>query len=152
MNALNTVNIVGYFQTEEKMKGGASYIEGNDSKKSFYRNKLSVRRAFKNKEDGSYTYDFIPYKAFGHNADYIHKYADEGCQLAITGEIQIDSNYEDAEGNTRYGQPFVLVDSVAIVGGRKSDSSSDAQPAETKTVKKESPFAARFRRMKAATG
>ena len=114
-----------------------SYREGTGDKKSFLRSKLNVKRAFK--KDGENVYDWIPFTAFGSNADYIQKYVNAGDIISIQGEIQISDNYEK-DGKTIYGQPFVLVDAVSIIssnngeksegGAAKSSSSKSSAPAK----------------------
>lgn len=122
MNPRNIVNLIGYYPDPEKMGKGITYKSSEGDKKSYYRGKVSVRRGFKDK-NGNYKYDFISIKCFGHNADYINNYAKNGDILALQGEIQVDDNYEDKEGNTVYGQPFVLVDSVNILSTGDNSSS-----------------------------
>lgn len=116
MNTRNVVTLTGYFPNQEKMGKAVMYREGSGDKKSFYRGKISVMRAFKDK-DGNHRYDWIPFTCFGHSADFINKYVDQTGKdmIQIMGEIQISDNYEDKDGNTVYGQPFVLADSVSIV-------------------------------------
>lgn len=130
MNPRNNVSLIGYYPDPEKMGKGISYKAGEGEKKSYYRGKVSVRRAFKDKS-GNYKYDYITIKCFGHNADYINNYAKSGDILALQGEIQIDENYEDKEGNTVYGQPFVLVDNVTILS-TGDNNSSDKNADKTK--------------------
>jgi single-stranded DNA-binding protein len=140
MNVRNIVNLIGYFPDQEKMGKSVMYKEGDgEKKKSFYRGKLSVKRAFKTK-DGDNKYDFIPFTAFGHNADFIHQYVNDGDVIAIQGEIQISENYEDKEGNTVYGQPFVLVDAVSVISSKSSESKSEgnSKSTSTKTTKSSS--------------
>ena len=155
MNTRNMVMLTGYFPNQEKMGKAVMYKEGEGSKKSFYRGKISVRRAFKSQDEDKYTYDYIPFKAFGASADYIHKYVDQegGDQIQIMGELHIGENYEDKDGNTVYGTPEVIVDQVSIVssgngnGGSRSsnddgDSKRSAAPkASAPTAKRSNPLA-----------
>lgn len=127
MNPRNNVTLIGYYPDPEKMGKSLFYKAGEEGKKSYIRGKVSVRRAFKDKDSSNYKYDYVSYKAFGHNADYLHNYAKSGDLIAIQGEIQVDENYEDKDGNTVYGQPFVMVDNVAIISGQ-SDESSEKKP------------------------
>ena len=124
MNVRNIVNLIGYFPDQEKMGKSVMYKEGEGDKKSFYRGKLSVKRAFKTKE-GDNKYDFIPFTAFGHNADFIHQYVNDGDVISIQGELQISENYEDKNGNTVYGTPFVLVDAVSVISSKSSEGKSE---------------------------
>lgn len=139
MNPRNIVNVVGYYPNPEKMGKGIMYKEGVDGKKSFYRGKISVRRAFKG-DDGEYKYDFIPFKAFGHNADYINKYVKTKDVVAIQGELHIEENYEDKDGNVVYGQPIILADSVAIVSSSSPSSDQKVSSPSSTATKKESPL------------
>jgi len=145
MNVRNIVNLIGYYPDPEKMGKSIMYKEGEGEKKSFYRGKLSVKRAFKTK-DGENKYDFIPFTAFGHNADYINQYVKAHDIIAIQGEIQISENYEDKNGNTVYGQPFVLVDNVSIIssnGGAQEggNSGSKTAPKSSTPAAKSNPLA-----------
>lgn len=130
MNTRNLVLVTGYFPNQEKMGGSVMYKEGDgDKKKSFYRGKLSVRRGYKSKE-GDYKYDFLPFTCFGSNADYIHNYVKDGDIIQVEGELQISENYEDKNGNTVYGQPFIMADSVSIISskdGAKSESGASTK-------------------------
>lgn len=136
MNARNTVTLIGYFPNQEKLGKSAMYKEGSDGKKSFMRSKISVKRAFKDK-DGNNRYDYITFKAFGAQADFLHNYADqEGNDIiAITGELQVDDNYENDSGEIVYGQPFVMVDSAQII------SSGSSAPQEKNDTPIEKPSA-----------
>lgn len=127
MNTRNVVVLTGYFPNQEKMGKAVMYREGSGDKKSFYRGKISVKRAFKDK-DGNHRYDWIPFTCFGHNADYINKYVDQTGKdmIQITGEIQISDNYEDKDGNTVYGQPFVLADSVTLISRNDDNAKSSS--------------------------
>jgi len=153
MNTRNMIMLTGYFPNQEKMGKAVMYKEGEGSKKSFYRGKISVRRAFKSQDEDKYTYDFIPFKAFGASADYIHKYVDQegGDQIQILGELHIGENYEDKDGNTVYGTPEVIVDQVSIIssgnGGNRSGNDdgeskkSTASKASSSTTKRSNPLA-----------
>lgn len=153
MNTRNMIMLTGYFPNQEKMGKAVMYKEGEGSKKSFYRGKISVRRAFKSQDEDKYTYDFIPFKAFGASADYIHKYVDQegGDQIQILGELHIGENYEDKDGNTVYGTPEVIVDQVSIIssgnGGNRSGNDdgeskkSIASKASSSTTKRSNPLA-----------
>ena len=136
MNTRNVVILTGYYPDPEKAGKSIMYKEGEGDKKSFYRGKLSVKRAFKDK-GGNAKYDWIPFTCFGHNADFINSYVKAHDVIQITGELQISENYEDKNGNTVYGQPFVLADAVSILssgeGGNAAGSankSGDSAPAK----------------------
>lgn len=134
MNTRNCVTLTGYYPDPEKMGKSIMYKEGEGDKKSFYRGKLSVKRAFKTK-DGDYKYDFIPFTAFGHNADFINTYAKAHDVIQISGEIQISENYEKEDGTTVYGTPFVLVDAVSIISSGNNQGENH-NTGKTETTKK----------------
>lgn len=143
MNPRNVVTLIGYFPDQDKMGKSAGYREGSKDKKSFYYGKINVKRAFKD-ADGNNKYDWIRFKAFGSSADFIHNYVDQSGSdiIAITGELQVDDNYEDKDGNTVYGQPYVLAEQVAIVssGNGKGTSHGDTAKKETPVKKHISPL------------
>lgn len=139
MNVRNIVNLIGYYPDPEKMGKTFMYKAGSGDKKSFLRTKLNVKRAFKNK-DGENVYDWIPFTAFGSNADYIQKYVNAGDIISIQGEIQISENYEK-DGKTIYGQPFVLVDAVSTISsnnGEKSEGSAAKSSSKSSAPAKKS--------------
>ena len=115
-NARNTITVIGYAPSFEKDKY-TKYVAGSDNKKAYYRGKVGVRRSFKDRETGKYQYDNIPFKAFGNNADYLYNYCNHngGDIISISGEVRIEDNYEDKDGNVVYGTPYISVDNVAII-------------------------------------
>jgi single-stranded DNA-binding protein len=123
MNPRNVVVITGYAPNPEKMGKAHIYKAGEGDKKSFLRSKLSVRRAYKDR-DGEYKYDYLPFTAFGSNADFINNYVNGGDIITLHGELQISDNYEK-DGETVYGTPFVLVDGVCIQHSAETRESSD---------------------------
>jgi single-stranded DNA-binding protein len=140
MNTRNIVALTGYMPDPEKMGKAVQYREGDDKKKSFYRGKITIRRAFKDKE-GDYRYDWIPFTCFGPNADFINKYVHAGDIIQIHGELQISDNYEDKDGNTVYGTPFVLADNVSIIhsadnGENNTRSNGGSNGGSTKSASK----------------
>jgi len=140
MNTRNLVVVTGYFPNQEKMGKAVMYKEGEGDKKSFYRGKLSVKRAFKTK-DGENKYDFLPFTCFGHNADYVHNYVKDGDIIQIVGELQISENYEK-DGKTVYGQPFILADMVNIISSKNGESEdSKGDTASPKKPVKSNPLA-----------
>lgn len=125
-NTRNVVILTGYYPDQEKMGGGVQYNEGNGDKKSFYRGKISVKRAFKDK-DGKNKYDYLTFKCFGSSADFLHNYAKSGDIIQVSGELLLDDNYEK-DGKVVYGQMFVKADNVSIIS---SGDSNEAQATGT---------------------
>ena len=133
----NMVHEVGYYPDPEKMGKSVSYKEGDgDKKKSFFRGKISVKRDFKDK-DGNTVYDFLPFKAFGSQADFIHNYAKGGDIIAIDGQLRMDDNYEK-DGEVVYGQMYILADKVGIISSKNSDNEDGSKPASKPAKKAES--------------
>ena len=157
-NVRNSVTLIGYLPDPEKMGRAIEYREGAGDKNSMFRGKISVRRAFKGKDDDTYRYDYISFLAWGPTADYIHNYIHGGDQFVITGEIRISDNYEK-DGKTVYGQPYVHVDNVTNLMPRDSSGAShngsnhSTTPAKkTASVHKMSPLDKIRARKAAAAG
>lgn len=126
---LNVVTIQGRIP-----KIDHKYIKGDgNNKKSFYMGLLSVRRNYKGKDQEYYQDDLISIKAFGPNADFLENHFPVGSELIVNGQLMKDDDYEDSNGNKRYGQLYVLINQVYFCGS--SDNSNSTKNNSTNNKK-----------------
>lgn len=115
--ALNTVTLNGRLPRFE-----GTYKAGEGDKKSFMSWAISVKRDFKPEGAQYYPEDLLKFKAFGPKADFINNFFNQGDGLIIHGKLQMDDDYEDANGDTKKGQMFILVSDVFFAEGTSKDS------------------------------
>lgn len=114
---MNSVILIGYIATDIKK---VEFQEGSLSKFN-----LAVRRDYKDKQ-GNYPTDFIPVEVVGGASNYVSTYLGKGSQIALSGEIRIDS-YKDNQGNTKTFTK-VYTREVKSVGPNSKNSNSQQQP------------------------
>ena len=145
MNPFNTFNCIGRIPNTDKIRYNFKE-NASDPTKNFMQGSVSIRRSLKGKDDEYYPEDLIPFKAWGHNATFMHNYINRGDYVAIVGEIRKDNNWEDEDGNMHYGELFLNVDNVRQVGP-KSNTEEDTK-AELSAEDKKASRAALSNRLK----
>ena len=121
-NPRNTITVVGRIPDTDKIR--FEYInKSGEEDKGVFMGSISVRRAWKKKDDQYYPEDLIPFKAFGKAANYVNQYVHRGDTVAIVGELRKDDDYV-VEGEKRYGQLYLHVDlgGMTLIGNKKTDS------------------------------
>lgn len=151
MNSNNTVNLAGRIPDTEKLP--FKYYPGKDDEKSsgIFRGMISVRRAYKKKDDEYYPEDLIPFVAFGVKAKYINDYINRGDNVTMCGEIRREDDYEDKDGNLKSGGLALYVDDVHGFGNakkttKKTDDGDADEAEETPAPSRRSGLAGRRRR------
>lgn len=135
MNAMNTVNLIGRIPSTDKIP--FNFKEGDEPKSNFFSFMISVRRAYKAKDEQYYEEDLIPVKAWG-GAATAGKWIGRGDTVSVVGELRRGNDWEDNDGQTHRGQLEVIADSIRSVGGSKKDSDNDDEGATTKSAPKAS--------------
>lgn len=135
-NARNNNNLIGRIPATEKLP--MNFIEKDDPKNNFISFFLSVRRAYKPKDEQYYPEDLIPVKAFGHTATFVHNYVKRGDTVAVAGEIRRDDDWKDKEGNQHRGELFLYADSVSGIGSGSSNGESAGKGDESSASKRPS--------------
>ena len=79
------------------------------------KNTIAVRRDFKNK-NGEYDTDFFTFTIWGHQAEYIDKFANKGDKVLICGKL-LNNNYEK-DGNMVYSND-IQVENIELIGGKR---------------------------------
>lgn len=133
MNPRSVVIITGIVPKSDKIK--YEFKEGADDKQNFIWGSLSVQRSYKKPDEQYYPNDLINYRAFGKTADYMHQYVRRGDIITLQGELRISDNYEK-DGRTVYGTPYVHVDTVAKIGGSKTDSDDEPSKESSQTPRR----------------
>lgn len=124
-NVDNTGMLYGRLPISEKI-ALTYYGENEDVNKHIYRGVISVKRAYKAKDDQYYPEDLISFTAFGATADYLNNYAKRGDYLSISYELRKSDDYEK-DGEVRRGQLYAHVVGVKIRGSRNTDSESSSE-------------------------
>lgn len=78
-------------------------------------NALAIKRGVKD-QNGEYQTDFIDIKFLNKSCDVIGKYAHKGDQIAVYGELNVDT-YQNKEGKTSKSV-YVLVKSVELLSNK----------------------------------
>ncbi len=134
MNANNMCHFVGRIPDTDKIKydfhepkkeGGTPWMSGS----------VSVRRTRKaNKDDKYAPDDLIPFKVWGKSAEYMRDYVKRGDYISITGELQQEDDWEDEQGNKRYGRWFINTDAVSGLGTRANSASKNDEDDEDESA------------------
>lgn len=93
-------------------------------------NALAIKRSVKD-QNGEYQTDFIDIKFLNKSCDVIGKYAHKGDQIAVYGELNVDT-YQNKEGKIQK-LVYVLVKSVELL----SNKSDTKQPQEQEPTHEE---------------
>ena len=137
-NPRNSVHLIGRIPNTEKI--GYNYKAAQDPKHNVMSACISVRRAFKKKDEQYYPEDLFNIKAFGATADYMNKFVKRGDTVAIDGELQRDEDWTDKQGQTHRGGYSVRIDSITKVGGT-DNASAPAGAAGNTVAAPANPFA-----------
>ena len=100
---LNRVILQGRIPFDYDLKGGG------DSRKSFVKFPLSVKRNFKKEGQQYADDDIIQCKAFGDLAEHIAKFHPKGSHLIVEGELRVEEDWVNQEGENVKGGVIVLV-------------------------------------------
>ena len=132
-HARNTVQLIGTIPPFEK---GINFKAGEGEKKAYYQGYISVRRSYKAKDAEQYEYDTLPIKAFGSVATYLGTYANKKDLIAVSGELQMNANYEKEDGTIVYGTPVVIVTTATILQSNGEAESDTAEEPNKDTMKR----------------
>lgn len=113
-----------------------TYNKGTEEKKGFLSWALSCQRDFKKADEKYYPSDLLSFKAFGPTADFIMNFFNQGDGIIITGRVQRDDDYEDANGEKKKGQMYILVESAKFPVGKGNGSDDSSAGASTPTPAK----------------
>lgn len=139
-NPRNAVHLIGRIPNTEKI--GYNYKVAQDPKHNSMMACISVRRAFKKKDEQYYPEDLFNIKAFGATADYMNKFVKRGDMIALDGELQRDEDWTDSQGQSHRGGYSIRIDSITKVGGEKSEGVAGAATATPGTAAPINPFSA----------
>lgn len=95
-------------------------IKAEQTKKSTYANFTLAVRDRAVDEDGNPKAQFIRCVAFEKSAEILEEYTSKGSPLLISGRLN-NYQYEDEEGNTRYGYNVVVEEFDLIGSSNKED-------------------------------
>ncbi|KIL06878.1 single-stranded DNA-binding protein [Clostridium botulinum] len=99
-----------------------TYVQGSGV--AVLKNTIAVRRKIKNKTTGKYNSDFIPFVAFGVQAEFIANNFEKGQGIQLETHTQSGSYTKD--GVTHYTLEAV-VDSVEFMGSKPNAYNQDYQ-------------------------
>ncbi len=80
---------------------------------------VAVNRPFTDKDNERKT-DFFDFTAFRTLAETVAKYCKKGNKVGVEARIETN-NYEDAQGNKRYGYNFIALEVEFLTPREKSD-------------------------------
>lgn len=139
-NPRNNCNFVGRIPDTDKIR--YEYHAANGDKRAWMTGSISVRRAFKSKDEQYYPEDLLPFSVFGPTADYMNSYVKKGDTVVMTGEFRAD-RVQTEEGTRTFYK--IMVDSVTKVGSSNdseianNNKSAAKKPSESVTDE-DNPF------------
>ena len=113
MNTQNVVILTGRIPQTDKIK--YEFTSGEDVSKNRLNGYVSVRRAYKKKDEQYYKEDLLKFVAFGQTATYLSNNANKGDTVQLVGSIEVSDNWVDENNVTHYGQPYIRVDAGLII-------------------------------------
>lgn len=100
-------------------------------------NALAIKRSVKD-QNGEYQTDFIDIKFLNKSCDVVGKYAHKGDQIAVYGELNVDT-YQNKENKTSKAV-YVLVKSVELLSNAKQSNDSQATQEESQAPAQKQEF------------
>lgn len=97
-------------------------------------NALAIKRGVKD-QSGEYQTDFIDIKFLNKSCDVVGKYAHKGDQIAVYGELNVDT-YKNKEDKVQKSV-YVLVKSVELLSNKTETRQEPTQEVETPTQKQD---------------
>mgnify|MGYP002626085347 CR=1 FL=1 len=98
-NPRNALNLMGRIPSSDKFR--YEFKENENESHNLMYGTLSVRRAYKPKDEQYYQEDLLPFKAFGKTASFMHQYIKRGDEILVSGEMRVSDSYEK-DGKTEY--------------------------------------------------
>lgn len=132
ISADNVVMLTGripQFKNSEAMKFIAAKDDNHQDLMNFT---LSVNTSRINKDSKYPESVLIRCKAWGYGAKYINERVQAGDTITVCGEWRNDDDWEDSEGNTHKGTPFVYCHDVR--GRKLSGEPNASEGADAKAV------------------
>ena len=112
-------------------------VHENDAKTiKWSNNALAIKRSVKD-QSGEYQTDFIDVKFLNKSCDVLSKYAHKGDQIAIYGEINVDT-YQNKEGKTSKAV-YVLVKTMELLSN-KSEAKQEPTQEESQAPTQKQEF------------
>lgn len=150
MNTQNVVVVTGRIPNTDKIK--YEFTQGEDTSKNRLNGYVSVRRAYKKKDEQYYKEDLLKFVAFGQTATYLSNNANKGDTIQLVGSIEVSDNWVDENNVTHYGQPYIRVDTGTKVYGASdnrvanNNATATASTAHTSSVPINNPLLAKAKR------
>ena len=113
---MNKLILVGRFTKEPEVKT-------LDSGTVIATVNIAVRRDFKDKSLNEYQSDFFLCKAFSKTAEFISNYTNKGDMVSVEGKVQ--SKKWDQDGQTRYGNDFIIDRIQKLSSSKKKEPESE---------------------------
>ena len=104
--------------------------------KDFATFRIAVRRDFRN-GDGGFDADFFAVCVWGPSAEFVHKYAPKGREVAVSGRLQ-NRTYDAQDGSKRYVTE-IIADNVQLLG-EKVESKPQKKPGAFVETNEPLPF------------
>lgn len=138
-----------------KDKSPYHYTEGDgDKKQSFLSGVISLNTSYIPKDQKYPESALVPFKVWGHTADYLYNYVQPGSMVRMAFEIRRDSDWENEEGELQRGRLYLYVHDARSnkeAGSASGESEAPAKPAAPKAntvksgVRRQSPLHAKRR-------
>lgn len=132
MNTQNVVTLTGRIPQTDKIK--YEFTSGEDVSKNRLNGYVSVRRAYKKKDEQYYKEDLLKFVAFGQTATYLSNNANKGDTVQLVGSIEVSDNWVDENNVTHYGQPYIRVDAGTKVYGASDNRATTNNTTSTSTT------------------
>jgi single-strand DNA-binding protein len=126
-NDLNMVALTGRLTRDIELK----YSNGGMAIGKF---SIAVNRGVKKGDRWESEASFFDCTMFGKSAENLSKYLNKGQQLAINGELQQERWEKDGQQRSRVS---IIVQSVVLIGGEKSQNQSNSSQSTTTTPVRE---------------
>jgi len=109
------------------------HTEGDgDKKQPFLSGMVSLNTSYIPKDQKYPESCLVPFKVWGHTADYLYNYVKPGSLVRFAYEIRRDNDWEDKEGNQRRGELFLYIHDA-----RSNKEAGEAE--ESKSIKSATP-------------